>query len=139
MENVPINQPGTTGRWSSSDLHPLVYKGMIGFALWFIIAVWGLFSGSGYILLTLGVVTWLLLLTVVLMSTLARIGRRRRRRTDDEVLARRTSFRDWAYGDFGLWGGRIKGWSAAVEVFVPLAAVVIGITLFGIIKDLVVS
>lgn len=139
MENVTINQPGTTGRWSSSDLHPLVYRGMIGLALWFIIAVWGLFSGSGYILLTLGVVTWLLLVTVVLISTLARIGRRRRRQTNDEVLARRTSFRDWAYGDFGLWGGRIEGWSAAIQVFIPLAAVVIGITLFGIIKDLVVS
>ena len=39
-----------------------------------------------------------------------------------------------AYGE-----EEFEGWSAAIEVFIPLAAVVIGITLFGIIKDLVVS
>lgn len=126
--------PEEPKRLSSDTLHPLVHKAMVGLAAWVVLAAWGFFADRGYIFLTLCVVTWLVIVAVVLPTTLARIGQRDPRR------ARANSrFRDWIHSDFALWEGRMKGSVAAIEIFIPLMAVVIGMTLFAIVRDVVVS
>jgi len=107
---------------------------MVGLAAWVVLAAWGFFADRGYIFLTLSVVTWLVTVAVVLTTTLARIGRR-----DPRRARAKPPFRDWAHGDFALWEGRMKGAVAATEIFVPLMAVAIGMTLFAIVRDVVVS
>jgi hypothetical protein len=127
-------RPEAPNRLSSDTLHPLVYKVMPGLALWVVLAAWGFFADRGYIFLALSVVTWLVTVGVVLPTALAWIGRRDPRRGRQSA-----SFRDWVHGDFALSEERIKGSLAATQIFLPLMAVAIGMTLFAIVRDIVVG
>jgi len=40
---------------------------------------------------------------------------------------------DWSLSDFPVWGGKIKGSHAAIDVLLPLAAVAFGLTAIGIV------
>jgi hypothetical protein len=139
MSNESVSQPAESNRLVSDGLHPLVYKAMVGLALWLVLSVWGFFTDRGYIVLSLSVVTWLVGVAVVLSSTLARIGRNNRGWGGRRRLSAPSPFHDWARGDFELSDERIKGSVVAIEIFVPLAAVAIGMTLFAIVRDVVVS
>jgi hypothetical protein len=127
-------QPEGSDRLPSDTLHPIVYLGMVGVAAWVVVAAWGFFAYRGYIFLALAAVTWIVTVAVILSTTLALIARRDQRH--GQVNSR---FRDWAHGDFLLWEGRIKGSIAVTEIFVPLMAVAVGMTLFAIVRDVVVS
>jgi hypothetical protein len=139
MIDKVVNHAESPNRAFSDALHPLLYKVMIGVAVWLVVAAWGFFTGSGHIRIMLAVVTWLVMFTVVLTVTLARIGRRHRARSDGEATANRTSFGDWARGDFGLWEGRTKASIAAIEIFLPLGAAATAMTLFAIVRAVVVG
>jgi hypothetical protein len=117
-------------RSSTGILHPFVYKAMIGFAAWFVLAAWAFYAARGYIVLLLAVVTWLVGVVVAIPLIFARLGRRDNRRTRVK-----SSLRNWARGDFELLTGRVKASVAILEIFVPIAAVAIGLTLFAIVKD----
>jgi hypothetical protein len=134
MNNETDYQTDKSNRLLSDALHPLVYKVMPALALWVVIAAWGFFADSGYIFLALCVVTWLVTVAVVLPTALAWINRRDPRRGRQSA-----PLRDWAHGDFALWGERIKGSIAATEIFLPLMAVAVGMTLFAIVRDVVVG
>jgi hypothetical protein len=134
MNSETPHQAEESNRISSDTLHPAVYRAMVGLAAWVVLAAWGFFADRGYIFLALSVVTWLVTVAVVLSAIIARIGRRDPRRGQANL-----PFRDWAHGNFGLWEGRIKGSVAATEIFVPLLAVAIAMTLFAIVRDVVVS
>ena len=41
--------------------------------------------------------------------------------------------RDWTAAEFDVWQGRRKGLNAIVEILLPLAAVAIGMTVFGVV------
>jgi hypothetical protein len=43
------------------------------------------------------------------------------------------SFRDWQSGDFAVWGSRLRGTDAAIDLLLPLAAVAFGLTAIGIV------
>jgi hypothetical protein len=124
---------------SSDALHPRVYKAMVVLALWLVLSAWGFFTDRGYIVLALSVVTWLCAVAVVLPSVLAAIGRGDAARRTEQRAGLPLTFRDWARGDFACSGGRIRGSLAAIEIFVPLAAVAIGMTLFALVREIVVS
>ena len=134
MNNETDHQTEEPNRLPSDTLHPLVYKVMPGLALWVVLAAWGFFADRGYIFLALSVVTWLVTVGVVLPTALAWIGRRDPRRGRQSA-----SFRDWFHGDFALSEERIKGSLAATQIFLPLMAVAIGMTLFAIVRDIVVG
>jgi hypothetical protein len=116
-------------RSSTGALHPFVYKAMIGFAAWFVLAAWAFYAGRGYIALLLAVMTWLIGVVVALPSIFARFRRR-----DDRQARVKSSLGSWARGDFELLTGRVKASAAMLEIFVPIAAVAIGLTLFAIVK-----
>jgi hypothetical protein len=119
-------------RPSTGTPHPFVYKALIGFALWFVLAAWGFGMRRGYIALALAVVTWLVGVAVALPSIFARFRRR------DYRQARVTSsLRNWLRDDFEPATGRTRASLAMLEIFVPVAAAAIGLTLFAIVKDVV--
>jgi hypothetical protein len=43
------------------------------------------------------------------------------------------AFRDWRIGDFAVWGGKLRGTQAAIDMLLPLDAVAFGLTGIGIV------
>jgi hypothetical protein len=134
MNNETAHQPEESNRLLTDTLHPVVYRAMVGLAAWVVLAAWGFFADRGYIFLALSVVTWLVTVAAVLPAILAHIARR-----DPRHGQAHSPFRDWVHGDFALCDRRMKASVAVTEIFVPLLAVAIGMTLFAIIRDIVVS
>jgi hypothetical protein len=42
-------------------------------------------------------------------------------------------YREWRRGDFAVWGSRLHGMHAAIDILPPLAAVAFGLTAIGIV------
>jgi hypothetical protein len=118
-------------RLVSAQVHPLVYAGVVGLALWFALAAWG-FADDGYTDYLLVVVSGFVAIAVTLPLILSRIGRKEDQPADAGAN-RRHSFRAWAAGDLLTWQDRLKGANAAIEILLPLAAVAFGMTAFGIV------
>jgi hypothetical protein len=125
-----------SNRPRSDRLHPLIYKAIVGLALWTILAAWGFFGDRGYTGLALAVVTGFFIVAMALPSLLWRTWRNNRRPalpTLGEAPDTIRPFRDWLFGDLETWQGRLKGWDAAVAILLPIAAVAIGMTAFAIV------
>jgi hypothetical protein len=56
-------------------LYPFSVKAVMGVALWLAVLAWGFFTGRGYVLIILGLLTWLALMTAALLSILTCMGR----------------------------------------------------------------
>jgi hypothetical protein len=117
------------------DLHPRVYGAAAGLVAWFVLSAWVLFDRGGDIALSLGFVTVLLLIAVLLPWALSEIWRKHR--MPYEAHLPETSFGDWRAGDFAVWGARLHGSHAAIDVLLPLAAVAFGLTAIGIVFAIV--
>ena len=113
------------------DLHPLIYKVVVGLALWFVLSAWVFFGGWDYMGLLLAVVTGFFLMAMAIPLLLWLTWWRHREPGAAESGS--SSFRHWASGDFAIWQGRLAGSEAAVQVILPIAAVSIGLTLIGIV------
>jgi len=120
---------------TGSGLHPRVYYILIGLAAWFVIAVW-LFAGGGvsdYLLFIVsGFIFVCIALSLVLASIIA-VEKLPNGEPPEQEEPLRQSFRDWARGSFGTWGGRLSGREALVQVLLPFAAAALGMTIFGVI------
>jgi hypothetical protein len=129
-------QPSRPNPAASNQLHPVVYKAIIGLALWFVLAAWTFF-GTADTELVLAIVTILILVAIAIPFTLSQIGR-----NDGEPGApqeKPESFGDWASGEFDTAQDRLKAGNAAVEIVLPIAAVAIGITALGLVLHFVGS
>lgn len=109
----------------SDELHPVIYRALIGTAAWFAIAIWG-FSGGGYVDWLLAVVCGFALVAVAIPTILSRVGHDRRHRN-------RQRLRDWSAGDFATWTDHGRAANAAVEVLLPLGAIAVGMTAIAIV------
>jgi hypothetical protein len=113
---------------ANKGLHPRVYGVLIGLCVWLVLSVW-LFAGGGVTDYLLFVVSGFIFLVVALAVILSRVRR------DDTApttsAAQPPSFHDWAAADFDTWQGRLRGKEAAVQIILPIAAVAIGMTIFG--------
>jgi hypothetical protein len=87
------------------ELHPRIYGVAAGLVAWFVLSAWVLFDRGGDIALSLGFVTVLLLMAVMLPWVLSEIWRKHR--APYEVHPSKTTFRDWKAGDFAVWGARL--------------------------------
>ena len=112
------------------QLHPRVYAGAVGLVAWFALSAWILFDRQADIGLPLMMVSVLLFMAVLIPLALALVWRRHRI-SDSHPEA--TSFRDWRAGDFAVWGSRVRGTDAAIDMLLPLAAVAFGLTAIGIV------
>jgi hypothetical protein len=113
----------------TSVLHARVWALLIGFALWFVLAVWS-FAGGGLSNYLLFVVSGFIFIVVALQFILSRVGQRQGALNQDDG---QPSLRRWAAGDFDTWQGRLGGAQAALQILLPIAVAAVGMTAFGII------
>lgn len=122
----------------SDRLHPLIHLAAAGLLIWFVIAAWLLFGGSGYIELALAMVGVLVFMTIAIPLALWRANVTAQRSDAPPSATEKTpeSLASWLQGQFATWTGQEKGSTAAVEMLLPLAAVALGITALGIVLEL---
>jgi hypothetical protein len=112
-------------------LHRKVYMAAIGLVAWYAVAAWLLFDRKDDIGLLLAMVSVLLLVAVLLPLALALVWKRHP--LPDQHHRHQLSFHDWSGGDVAVWGARLHGTHAAIDVLLPLAAVAFGLTALGIV------
>ena len=123
--NLPIND----------ELHPRIYKAMLALTLWLVLSIWFLFDRGAYVGLILAMITVFFVIFAGIPAALWLTWRRNAER--DEQRDPQT-YREWSSHRFATWTGRISGTEAATQILLPLAAVSIGMTIFGIIFSLAV-
>src|SRR5215475_345304 len=115
---------------ANDELHPWIYRAIIGLTIWLVLSVWALFSRGAYEGLTLSVIT---LFFVILVGIPVLLWRTWRRNIDpNEQHTYSASFDDWISRPFVTWTGGISGREAAVQILLPIAAVAFGMTIFGL-------
>jgi hypothetical protein len=124
-ELVPHNRP------VFDQLHPSVYKAAVGLVGVFVLAAWILFDRQNDIGLRLAMVSVLLVVAVLLPWTLSLVWQRHQ--SENPRHPNKISFHDWRIGDFAVWGSKLHGTQAAIDMLLPLAAVAFGLTALGIV------
>lgn len=117
---------------ATSALHPRIYAMLVGFALWFALAVWG-FAGSGVTDYLLVIVSGFILVAVALQLILSRVGRGGGTPEADGAPPSSQSLQQWATSDFDAWQEQLSGAHAAAQILLPIAAAAVGMTAFGIV------
>jgi hypothetical protein len=112
-------------------LHPKIYGAAVGLIAWFALMAWVLFDHGGQTSLALTFVTVLFVVAVVLMWTLSLVWKQSR--TPHERHQQEPSLHDWQHGEFAVWGAKLRGSHAAIDVLLPLMAVSFGLTAIGIV------
>jgi hypothetical protein len=112
-------------------LHRRIYTAAIGLVAWYALAAWLLFDRKDDIGLPLAMVSVFLLVAVLLPLALAFVWKRHP--LPHQQHPHQLSFHDWSVGDFAVWGARLHGTHAAIDVLLPLAAVAFGLTALGIV------
>lgn len=113
------------------QLHPRIFGAAIGLVAWFALMAWTLFDRGGNASLSLMFVTVLFVVAVLLPWSMSLIWKKYQ--LPYEQHPQQTSLRDWRAGDFAVWGARLHGTHAAIDVLLPLAAVSFGLTAIGIV------
>lgn len=117
-------------RYIVRQLHPTVFRGMLGLALLLVASAWGFFVQGGYGGLTLAVVTGLVALVAVLAWLLRRMGDH----GDGARVPRGGGrFHTWLSRDFDTWQYRLKASEAVINILLPIVAVSLGLTLMAVV------
>ncbi|HEX5507900.1 MAG TPA: hypothetical protein VFX37_05290 [Pseudolabrys sp.] len=125
------NEPTQAHHRVAQGLHPLVYKGIAGLALWFVLSVWVLFDRGPYMLLTIAAITGFFIIVVAIPFF---IWLTWRKSTGARPLpGQQRTFQNWTHGEFQTWTGPLSGREAATQIILPIAAVSLGITAFGLV------
>jgi len=117
------------------QLHPKVYGAAVGLVAWFALAAWLFFdrkNGIGLsndIGLSLAMVSVLLFVAVVVPWLLWLVWKKHR--MPHQPHPQEISFHDWRIGDVAVWGAKLRGTHAAIDMLLPLAAVAFGLTALG--------
>ena len=120
------DKPDRNDPQASDQLHPVVYKALAGLAIWLVASAWLFFSQGGYLALNLAIVSVLVFMVIAIPTVIHQAGGL----GDTNRVA---PFQAWLSGDFDMRQGRRKSLSASIEILLPLAAAVIGLTAIGII------
>lgn len=115
---------------NSDQLHPFVYAALAGLALCLVMSAWIFFFQAGYLELDLGIVVALVFMIIAIPTVLHFVGRMFQA---DRASNIRRPFSTWIAGNFDMRQGRRKSVSASMEILLPMAAAVIGITAIGIV------
>jgi hypothetical protein len=107
-----------------------------GLLIWFVVAAWLLFGGSGYIELALAMISVLVFMAIAIPLAW-RTHQTAQRSAGSLPAAEQASLDKWLRGQFATWTDQEKGSTAAIEILLPLAAVAFGITALGIVFEFV--
>jgi hypothetical protein len=113
------------------DFHSGVYKIMAGLAVWFVLAAW-VFAGGGATDLVLTVVSIFVVVALVVPLLLGLTHRARHGRDEHG-----SQFADWVSREVHILTGPLTGLSATIETMIPIAAVAVGMSLFGLVVHFV--
>jgi hypothetical protein len=113
------------------QLHPRIYGIAVGLIAWFALMAWVLFDRSSDVSLSLAFVSLLFLVAVLLPWSMSLIWKKYQ--MPYEQHPQQASFRDWRAGDFAVWGAKLHGTHAAIDVLLPLMAVSFGLMGIGIV------
>lgn len=126
----PYPLPIRHNRPTYDELHPFVYRSMIGLTIWLVLSIWALFDRGSYVGLTLAMITVFFVIAVGIPVLLWRTWRRNA--VPDEQNRTDEPFDDWASHSFVTWTGSVSGREAATQILLPIAAVAFGMTIFGV-------
>jgi len=112
-------------------LHPKIYGAAAGLVAWFALMAWVLFDRSGDATESLIFVSVLFLVAVLLPAVMSLVWRKYQ--MPHERHPQPASLHDWRAGDFEVWGAKLRGTDAAIDVLLPLMAVSFGLTAIGIV------
>lgn len=127
MHLVPVR------RDSTDELHPRIYAAL---TIWLVLSVWVLFSRGSYVGLSDSIITLFFAVFVGIPVMLWLSWRHNAEPQDQNREA--APFGEWAADSFATWTGRISGREASIQILLPIAAVAIGMTIFGLVFVLVV-
>ena len=113
-------------------LHPKIYGAAAGLIGWFTLMAWVLFDRSNDASEALMWVTVLFVVAIALPAVLSLVGRKNYG-MPHEGHPRPPTLHDWRAGDFEVWGAKLRGTQAAIDVLLPLMAVSFGLTAIGIV------
>jgi hypothetical protein len=119
---------------TNADVHPLIYRIILGGALIWVLLAWALFSGGGYTAITLAVVTIFTAISVGIPLILWRIWKSHPE--SHPQASARDSFGDWLGRDVEIWGSRLRAKDAIAGVLIPFGAVILGAILIGMVFSL---
>lgn len=119
---VPVQPPRTA-------FHPGFVRAILGLAFVFIIGAWTFLSGSGYIGLVAGVVTFFTIMVLAIPYDLWRIKTEHDKRGAELAPG---SFREWLRSDVEIWDDRLSGREAMITALLPIGAVAVGALLFAL-------
>lgn len=100
------------------QLHPNIYGIAVGLVAWFAVAAWILFDRQSDIELPLAMVSALLLMAVLVPWSLSLVWKKYQR--PYQAHQHKTAFRDWKEADFAVWGSKLHGMHAAIDMLLPL-------------------
>ena len=132
MATYPL--PVSRNRARANELHPRIYTAIVGLTIWFVVSIWLLFSRGNYEGLTLSVITlfFIVLVGIPLLLWLTW------RHNTPEQNGNAAPFSEWTTNSFETSTGDISGRQASIQILLPIAAVAIGITVFGLVFMLAV-
>lgn len=116
------------GQAKTARIHSRVYEAIVGLSALYLIAAWFAFSGPGRTEYLLVVVTGFVAFCIGLVEASRRVGEDR----PETRTRRRDDFRRWMRSRVDVADKPIRGYDAAIEILLPLAAVAFGMLAFGI-------
>lgn len=112
-------------------LHPVIYQTIVGLTVWLVLSVWLLFDRGQYVALNLAVITAFFLIVTAIPLLIALTWWRNVLPDEHDPPPQR--FGEWIASDFSTWTGKLTGGEAAMQILLPIAAVAIGMTIFGLV------
>jgi hypothetical protein len=112
-------------------LHPLVYRSIIALTAWLVLSIWIFFDRGAYVGLTLAMITVFFVIAVGIPILIWKTWQHNA--PAEDTLEPAESFAAWASQSFATWTGRLSGREAAMQILLPIAAVSIGMFVFGLV------
>lgn len=111
--------------------HPAIYRTIVALTIWLVFSIWFFFDSGAYVVLTLAMIT--VFFFIVTMIPIMIWLNWRKNAPPDEVAETTGTLREWASQEVATWTGALSGRAAAIQTLLPIAAVSIGMTVFGIV------
>lgn len=112
-------------------LHPILYRLIIGLAVWLVVSIWLLFDRGSYVGLNLAMITMFFVVVVGIPVIIAFTWWRNSGVRERGEYA--MSFSEWLACEFTTCTGELSGMETAIQILLPIAAVSIGMTIFGLV------
>ena len=112
-------------------LHPLVYRSIVALTIWLVLSVWVFFDRGAYVGLTLAMITVFFVIVVGIPVLIWKTWQHNA--PSEETREPAGSFDAWASQSFATWTGALSGREATMQILLPIAAVALGMTIFGLV------